>query len=107
MRTVHHDVDHQSAFVTEQFGETSGALLGNKLEVSGNFTTRRQRTPLRRHTLDVPAQLNLFDEERLASLAVRCAFIGKAYLVGFCQLQGGAGLSLSVMTPPLFLCTAG
>jgi predicted 3-demethylubiquinone-9 3-methyltransferase (glyoxalase superfamily) len=37
----------------------------------------------------VPAQLNLFDEERIASRAVRCAFIRKVDLVGFCQLVGG------------------
>jgi hypothetical protein len=62
---------------------------GDKLEVSENFATRRQRTPLRRHALDVPAQLNLFDEERIASLAVGGAFIRKMDLVGFRELLGG------------------
>jgi hypothetical protein len=71
---------------SEKTGETSGALFGHKLEVFGNLTTWRQRTPLRRHTLDVPAELNLFDEERIASLTVRCAFIGKVDRVSFSQL---------------------
>jgi len=62
------------------------AVLGDKLEVLRNFTTRRQCTPLRRHTFDVPTQLNLFDEERIASFAVLCAFIWVVGLVGFSQL---------------------
>jgi hypothetical protein len=66
LRTVHHSVDHQSTFVAEHRGD-EGALFGDKLKVSRNFTSGRQLTPLRCYTLDVPAQLNLFDEERIAA----------------------------------------
>ena len=88
MRAIHHAVDHQSALVAEQFGEASGSLLGYKFEIPGHFTTRRQRAPLRRDTLDVPAQLNLFHQERIASLAVCSAFIGIVDLVGLRKLPG-------------------
>ena len=100
LRTVHHAVDHQRVFVAEKTRETHRARFGGQQEVLRNLTARGQRAPLRRDTLQVAPQFDLFDDELIASRAILRAFVGIAGLVSCRQIRAGTSFCMSCMKPP-------
>ncbi len=69
LRPEHVAVDDERLPVAEQLREIARAALALEAVAARHLAARRQRAPQRGHPLDVPAQLDLLDEQRGARAA--------------------------------------
>src|ERR1700730_12154908 len=99
LRADHIVVDDKRVLGAEQVGERRRPLLSLEGIVLLDLAAGWQAAALFGDALDMAAQLDLLDQQRLAGAAIFGTLVGKTHAAGFRQLSGGfQGGTVHVMT---------
>jgi hypothetical protein len=77
LRAEHHAVDNQSVFVAEDLRKADRAIMAFEGKVFRDFTAKGKGAAKCGNALNVTPELDLFGEQRVASLAVSGALVRK------------------------------
>ena len=86
---IHEAVNGERLLVTKEFSKTKLSVLAIKSVILAHQATRRQRTALLRHSLNVAPEFDFFGQERVARTAVIAAFIRKADAIFLANSMAG------------------